>query len=304
MLARLPLPFLLLAPVFMWGANFNLAAVAFETVPALPASSERFLLSAALMIALVALRGEWRGFVLALKSPMVLMAGFFGIGCFNLLFFYSVSLSSAVNAALIMGAAPLMTVILAFLFAGERPGRRTWIAIPVAMAGVAAVILGGAATGPVEAAWGDLLMLLADLSYAIYALTVRRAFPVGGPVPDVAATCVVGAIITTIATLLAGGFPDHAPSLRSALSIAAMAVGGTVLTFLLWNEAMKRIGAARSSLFMSLMPVATVLIATAFGDPPTLAQLLGGALVIGAVAWSSWPAKAARRANVADGVSP
>jgi drug/metabolite transporter (DMT)-like permease len=123
---------------------------------------------------------------------------------------------------------------------------------------------------------------------------------VSGPIPDVAAMITVGAIVTTIAAVLGGGYPDHPPSLRSVASIAAMALAGTVLTFLLWNEAVRRIGASRSSIYMNLLPVFTVLIAAASGQPPTLAQLLGGALVIGAVAWSSWPV----RAKVAEGASP
>lgn len=284
--------------VFLWGANFNLAAVVIESMPTLTAAGLRFVISALVMLALILLRREWPGYVRSITNPMVLLAGFFGIGGFNLLFFFAVQYSSPVNTSLIMAMTPLITVIIAAMVIGERPSLRAKLAIPVAMIGVSGVILGGGATGPLEAAWGDLLMFGANLTFAIYSLIARRAFPVGGPLPDAAAMVTVGAVMTGIAAIV-GGVPEHLPTTRSISALLAMAIGGSVLTYVFWNEAVRRLGPSRSSLYMNLVPVCTVSIATLLGEPPTLVQLLGGSLVVGAVVWSSWP-----QAKVPQGAPP
>jgi len=287
-MAKVPVHLLIVTAVFLWGANFNLGAVVLESLPTLTAAGSRFLISAALMILMIVWRKEWQAYLRALRHPLVLLTGFFGIGCFNLLFFFALSLSTPINTALIMAATPLMTVIVAFLWTGERPTLRAKMAIPVALIGVVGVILGGAPDAPLDATWGDLLMVLANLSFAIYSLIARKVFPVGGPLPDATAMVTVGAIMTGIAALFAG-VPEHLPTVRSVVAMLAMAVGGSVLTYVFWNEGVRRIGASRAILYMNLVPVFTVLISAATGTLPTILQFVGGALVIGAVLWSSWP---------------
>src|SRR4051812_2846759 len=105
-MARIPVQVLLITAVFMWGANFNMAPVAIETLPTLTAAGSRFLLSALFMIGLVLIRREFPGYLRSIRSRAVLLAGFFGIGCFNLLFFFAITLSTAINTSLIMAATP------------------------------------------------------------------------------------------------------------------------------------------------------------------------------------------------------
>jgi len=54
-----------------------------------------------------------------------------------------------------------------------------------------------------------------------------------------------------------------------------------------WNGGIAKLGPARAAIFMNLVPVASMVIAAFSGAPPNQAQLLGGALVIGAVTFSA-----------------
>jgi EamA-like transporter family protein len=72
-------------------------------------------------------------------------------------------------------------------------------------------------------------------------------------------------------------------ALRAGAVLLAMSVGGGVLSYLFWNAGIAKLGPARAAIFMNLVPVASMVIAALSGAPPNHAQLLGGALVIGAV---------------------
>ena len=76
-------------------------------------------------------------------------------------------------------------------------------------------------------------------------------------------------------------------------ALIAMSVGGGVLAYLFWNIGIGRLGAARAAIFLNLVPVASMVISAFSGAPPTHVQLLGGALVIGAVTFSALPTRRA-----------
>ena len=95
-----------------------------------------------------------------------------------------------------------------------------------------------------------------------------------------------GAVALTPVALLSG--PAFVvPELRAGAALLAMSVGGGVLSYLFWNGGIAKLGPARAAIFMNLVPVASMVIAAFSGAPPNHAQLLGGALVIGAVTFSA-----------------
>ena len=79
------------------------------------------------------------------------------------------------------------------------------------------------------------------------------------------------------------------PSARAAVSLAVMAIGGTVLAYLFWSMGIARLGASHTAIFLNLVPVFAMLFGTAVAAPPTAAQLAGGALVLVGVSISMLP---------------
>lgn len=283
---------LVAAAAVMWGANFNLSKPVVAELHPLLAGAGRFALAALAMLAFAALRRQrvpllrhWRAYA---------MLGLVGIGGFNLLFFMGMQQTSAVNGALIMAVNPLLTALLAALFLEERLGRLQLASLPVALAGVAVVVLGDGARLTLSP--GDALMLGANLAWAVYNVLSRRLMPAESGLANTTAIMTTGALVMVAAALLAQ-VPVGMPSPSSALALAAMAVGGSALAYLFWNAGLTRLGAARTSLFLNLVPVSTMVIAAATGHPPSLVQMAGAALVLAAVsapAW--WPTRAAAAA--------
>lgn len=283
----LPITYLMVAlTAVMWGANFNLAKPVLAELHPFVAGADRYLLAAAIMLALTYFRGER---VPLRHGKTYVKLGLVGVVGFNLFFFLGMASTSPVNGALIMALNPLLTSLIAYAMLGDKPGLRQMLAFPVGIVGVGIVVLGAGAH--VHVAIGDLFLMIANINWAFYNVLVRKHMPKDtSGVASTAGIMSVGALALTAVALLAGE-TFVMPSFHAGSALVAMAVGGGVLAYLFWNIGIGALGAARAAIFLNLVPVASMVIAAFSGQPPTHVQLLGGALVIGAVTFSALPSR-------------
>jgi len=284
--------FLVTLATLFWGANFVLAGPVLNDLPPLWAAALRFLVSAALMILIATWRGE------GLRSParthigLYGLLGIVGIMGFNLLFFFAMQTTSAANGALIMATNPLVTTLVAMAILGERATIKQLLALPLAFVGVLVVITGGLPDhiASLQFMPGDLMMLGANVTFALYNVLARRFMPPGSAFVNTTFVMVVGASALLLAALMSGDLPS-VPGVKASLALAVMAVGGTVLAYLFWNTGLQRLGASRTALFFNFIPVFTMFIGSLAGTLPSEAQLLGAVLVLGSVTLAMWPAR-------------
>lgn len=102
----------------LWGANFNLAKPVLAEMHPLVAGADRYLIAAAIMLAITCINGE--------RPPLrhfraYLILGLIGVFGFNLFFFLGMASTSPVNGALIMALNPLLTSLIARFNLGDRP---------------------------------------------------------------------------------------------------------------------------------------------------------------------------------------
>lgn len=283
----LPVTYLLVAlTAVMWGANFNLAKPVLAELHPFVAGADRYLIAAAIMLALTYFSGER---VPLRHARTYVILGIVGVFGFNLFFFLGMASTSPVNGALIMALNPLTTSLIAWAMLGDKPTPRQLLAFPVGIVGVAIVVLGAGAQ--VHVAIGDLFLMIANINWAFYNVLVKRQMPQDtSSVASTAGIMSVGALALTAVALIAGE-SFSMPSLHAGSALIAMSVGGGVLAYLFWNIGIARLGAARAAVFLNLVPVASMLISAVSGEPPTPVQLFGGALVIGAVSFSALGAR-------------
>ncbi|EUJ10610.1 putative permease, DMT superfamily [Methylophilaceae bacterium 11] len=271
-----------MAAIF-WGANFNLAKPVVAEMGPYIAGASRYILAAAIMVLIALIRKENIP-LRHLKAYLTL--GVVGVFGFNLFFFLGMETTSAINGALIMALNPLLTAILAYLILHDKPSKQQMIAFPIGVAGVAIVVLGAGAH--LTLSIGDLYICIANVSWALYNVLVRQVMPknVSG-IANTAGIMTVGAIALSIAAILQG---DRfvVPTLATGASLAMMAVGGGVLAYLFWNASIAKLGPSKAAIFMNLVPVTSMVIATIERIPPNNAQVLGAILVISAVTFSSF----------------
>ncbi len=274
-----------LAAIF-WGANFNLAKPVVAEMHPYVAGASRYLMAAAIMLIITSYRGE-RIPLRHLKVYLIL--GLMGVFGFNLFFFLGMRSTSATNGALIMAINPFLTGILAYFFLQQRPNYHQMIGFPIGVIGVAIVVLGAGAHVHVES--GDLLIFVANLSWAFYTVFARKLMPADtSGIASTTGIMTVGALALTAAALISGE-RFVMPSWHAGGALLLMTVFGGVLAYLFWNASIAKIGASQSAIFLNLVPVASMAIAVFEGMPPTQIQMIGGALVIGAVTFASLPVR-------------
>ena len=282
-----------LATVF-WGANFVLAGPVMNDLPPLWAAALRFMLGAGAMFLLARWRGERLAELGRRYAGVYALLGVVGIGAFNLLFFYALKSTSPANAALIMATNPLVTTLIAAVVLGERPNRRQLSALPIALIGVMVVISGGSLTRleALNVARGDLLMLGANIAWALYNVLGKRYMPrVGSAVANTTLVMSAGAALLLAAAITEGGSVPAIPGTAALMALVVMALAGTVLAYLFWNTGIAHLGAGRTALFLNLVPVFAMLAGSLGGALPTHVQLAGGAIVIAGVTLAMMPAR-------------
>lgn len=270
-----------MAAIF-WGANFNLAIPVVAELGPYIAGESRCILAAIIMVLITLIRSEtiplryWRTYLI------LGVAGVFG---FNLFFFLGMETASAINGALIMALNPLLTSILAYLILQERPTTLQIIAFPVGILGVAIVVLGAGSDMIISI--GDIYIFIANLSWALYNVLVRKLMPTNvSGIANTAGIMTVGAIALSVVALSQG---DRfiVPTVSTGAALLMMTIGGSVLAYIFWNASLTKLGPSKAAIFMNLVPVTSMIIAAIESHPPNHVQLLGSVLVISAVTCSS-----------------
>lgn len=211
-----------------------------------------------------------RGF-LAIGRAGLVMAALMAIS--SGAFIAALNYTSVANVLFLQALAPVLAAVFG-TFVGERVSRRTWIAIAVAVAGVALMVGGPSRPSPT----GLALSLLMSVSFAATIVITRHQRQVS----MAPATCLSQAAVFVCAAPFASassiGGEDLA--LLAGLGITQIGLG---LIFL--SIGARLIPAAEVALITLLEIVLGPLwVWLALGERPGTTTLIGGAIVLGAVA--------------------
>ena len=257
----------------------------------------RFALASVALVAIAAATGKLRGL-----PRRVVVAGL-GMGAIGYaaqsgLFFAALERMDASLLALILYVYPALVLAGAVALRRERATSRRVAALVVALAGVALVLL-GAASGEVDAV-AALLGFAAAVTYTVYILTGDRVGAGVSPLALSALICTGATCTFAIGAVVRGG-PELGFSAAGWGWVGAIALVCTVAAILLFFAGLARVGPSTAAILSTLEPVVTVgLAAAVFGESLSAVQLLGGALVLGAVVVMQWPAGAPQRRGVRD----
>jgi drug/metabolite transporter (DMT)-like permease len=275
---------------FFWAMMFHLGkyTVAFMSPESIGAW--RFLLAGIVLLPLVALREgvDWDG-LRRNALPLLVMATV-GIGGFNISLFYGLKQTSPVNGALIIALCPALITLFSALLTRERITLRQVAGLGLGLAGVATVVSKGSlhALLTLSLQRGDLMVLLAALSWAVYSTIPRRFIRGLQPLQITAGSIVLGGLL--MSGFAAATKPDFLimPPAGAAVAIMTMSLLGSVLAYIWWNDGVRQVGPAKAAIFMNMVPIFATLIGVALGQSIALSQLAGAALVVGGVLYATW----------------
>jgi hypothetical protein len=141
--------------------------------------------------------------------------------------------------------------------------------------------------GMVGFAGFNLLMFGAVTGWAIYTHGSGR-FPEFSPLRYATLTAITGTSTILVLTVIADAAGwQHVPAVPDVLAIwpeiGYVVLIGAVLAILAWNTGVRRLGAANAALFMNLVPVVALALATVQGYRPRPVELLGVAITAAAI---------------------
>ena len=198
--------------------------------------------------------------------------------------------TTASQAGMVVAALPLAVVVAAWLLLGERPHRRVWIGFVLAVVGVVWLSAGSEATESApNPIFGNFLEVLAMLCGALYVVCAKQLSSRCSPVLITTMQSLIGLLFfLCLLPLPAVKLPDSFPLLPT-LAILYLGVGVTMLSFLLYNFAVRSVPASRTGAFLNLVPVLTLFMGMVFLDERlTAGQWAASALVFGGVILSQW----------------
>lgn len=198
--------------------------------------------------------------------------------------FLSPGRTGAGIASVLGNAQPLVTVALAALWLGERLTRGKALALALGLGGVTLIAAPALAGPSAYGVSGALLALTVSVGSAFGSVLIKRL----GPLPSLLAFSAWGLILGSLPLLGASWLTERGrPLTWNAAFIGLLlflALIGTSLATALWYWLVQREDVGRLTLYLFLVPVIGLGIATlAFDEPIGLTTALGVALALGGI---------------------
>ncbi len=273
--------FCLFLAAAIWGGMYVVSKYVLDYIPPMTLLAMRLIIgAAALLLVMVASHSPWvsRG-----DLPRMALLGLVGFGISLAAQFIGTRLSSAGHGAVITSVTPAFILVFAAALLKERI---TWLkvaAVGLATAGVLLVVeQPNGFRLQADAFWGDVFLLIAGITWALYTVLGRLAANRYPPVT-----------VTTYATLF--GIFWVLPAIPVEVREVAwqplppavwwgtlyLGVVSTALAFYLWNKGFTLLDAATGSLFFFAQPMVGALLGwLLLGETLTGRFLLGTAVVI------------------------
>lgn len=263
----------------IWGGMYVVSKIVLDVIPPFTLLTIRLVMGA-LVLAAVNFLGSKKDFTRE-HFRSSLLVGFVGYGISLGFQFVGTKLSTASNGALVTSATPAFVLLFAPILLNERPTLRQVVSLIASTLGVLAVIDPRSADFSSSLFLGNLSLLGAALTWALYSVLVRK---VSSNVDLLASASVMlaagvpSSILFSIFELKTQAVGDITPGIIA--GVLFLGIISTALAMLLWNYAFAQLPAASASLTFFAQPVVGILLGWFFlGEKITPLFLLGGVLI-------------------------
>lgn len=246
-----------LVTILIWGTTFistKVLLVDFEPIEIL---FFRFIMGflALLMVCPRRMKGTTKR-----QEAIFASAGLCGVCLYYLLENIALTYTMASNVGVIISIAPFFTAILTHLFTKEEKLRANFfIGFIVAMIGICLISFHGAKMqiNPI----GDLLAVAAAAVWACYSVLTRKISEFGYHTIQTTRHVFAYGIVFMIPVLFLFDFHIGAERFANSVylgNLIFLGLGASALCFVTWNMAVKILGAVKTSIYIYLVPVITV----------------------------------------------
>jgi drug/metabolite transporter (DMT)-like permease len=184
---------------------------------------------------------------------------------FGALHYVALQYTTAINGALFQGLMSICILISALIILGDKFGGRESIGVLLGFTGVAFIVTQGdpAVVMALSFNIGDIILLLATMSYSVYAVFLRRA-------PSELSASALMAAMFGFATLFMLPLwlielyvldKPVAINFTTVWAIGFITIGPSVLAQIFWAYSVSKVGPGRAGYFIYLAPVFGVILA-------------------------------------------
>lgn len=195
---------------------------------------------------------------------------------------YSLTLLNPTLVAVIIATIPLFAPIVAFIMLGEKVSKMNILGIIISLLGVLLVIY-SPGMGLDGSVWGILLVFLAVFAAVFYAATLRKISSYYKTVNIIFYQSLIGLafFIPTFLVTDLSSIETLKISYKSMEALLMLAIFASVLAFVLFAGVVRKVGVAKTNVFVNLIPVFTAIFSyLIFNQYLTYNQWIGIAIVV------------------------
>ncbi len=270
----------------IWSGNFVVARGLTDSIPPVSLAFWRWVVAVIVFLpfALKSFASDW---ILIKRHLLYLMAtSILGVSLFNTLIYIAGHSTTAINLSLIAITFPVFIIILSRVFYNELITMNKWFGIILVILGIVTLITKADLSiwQNISFAKGDLWMLIAAITFAIYSLMVKQKPAQLGAWSFQFITFVIGLLFLTpfyVWEALTTDFKIQSIDSNTFYSILYLGVFASLVAFILWAKAIHVLGPSKSSMIYYTLPVFSGISAYVFlGEAIAMIHLLSMLLIV------------------------
>jgi drug/metabolite transporter (DMT)-like permease len=270
-----------------WGSAFIAGKFAVQSFQPATVAFLRFFGAAILLFPLMWIMEKNRKKLTLKDIGLFTVLGLTGIALYNICFFLASKHAPVIKSSLFIASNPVLIVLLSGIFLKETISKNNIIGMVIALTGVTFIITDGHLLTLFQLGFEpiDLVLLGAVISWALYSVVGKVVLKKYSAVESTTYAVAFGTLFLLPFALVETSWQDvQQASLSTWVAIAHMSIFVTVVSFVMYYYGIKEVGAAKASIFINVMPVSAVLMATIYlGETFTWAHGVGAAFVLSGV---------------------
>lgn len=271
----------------IWGTAFIGGKFAIQDFEPMTVAFFRFFGASIILIPLLLLRKEWPKNITFKDWLLFGVIGLTGIFLYNFAFFMASKHAPVIKSSLFIASNPILILVLSGLFLKEVITKYQVVGLISAVFGVFYIIINGQFNVLLTLGFEpiDGILLLAVVSWALYTVVGKVVMQKYSPLVATSFGCAIGSGFLFPFALWETSWNDvTSASGVTWFWITEMAILVTVVSFLMWYNGVRAVGASKAALFINFMPISAVLMASIFlGEKLTMYHFIGAIFIFGGV---------------------
>jgi drug/metabolite transporter (DMT)-like permease len=216
-------------------------------------------------------------------------AGLCGVTLYFLFQNLALSYTLAANVSVLVSVTPLFTALVSRSVLNEKLKANFFLGFTLAMAGIILIAFNGSIVLKLNPL-GDLLSVLAALAWAFYSVLIKKISVQPGAMFAVTRKVFFYGLIFMLPVLPLFKFRpglERLAVLPDLLNLLFLGVVASALCYFTWNMAVQLLGPVRTSVYLYMVPVITIVASTlVLHETITLVAGMGMALILSGMALS------------------